>query len=1106
MRSGMSYYRKLTAVVCATISALLLAACGSGGSIFGTNGSGSGGSSTQNPVPNITSISPSTVNAGSAAQTLTINGSNFLSSSTATFNGVAHTVAFISGNKISISLSASDQAVGGTYPVVVTNPTPGGGSSAAVNLTVDNPGPVISSISPTSVDVGVTSATLTINGSNFLPSTTVSLGGKQRAATIVSGTQITLSLNSADTAAAGTLSIDVSNPTPLGGDATASLSINNPAVTLTAISPATTVLGATPAVTSLTLTGSGFVPGATTVSLGGAAVTPTTLTATSITIPITVDQVFSGAANAGNLAISIANAAPADSPSSAAMNFIVDNPLPTITTVTPTSVALGSGAANITVTGTGFVAGSQVQFNGSATGVTTTPPTTTAAAPTATSLTATIAASDITAAGSFTVGVVNPAPVASGSAGGGTLTVTNPVPAIVSMLPSSAGVGVTEAVTLAVSGYIPGVTSVTFAGASVGAVTAVQDPSNPANEDLAFTLTAADVANIGPKAVTVANAAPGGGSSTRFFLVGGATATAGGVAVLAQEVNGQTVDVAYIPMVPVPGGPGEVDVVQLDTLDPQPFLPINGFVTDTMPYYVPDTTGFVVGHQYTCGGVTSCVQVPVLKRIVLPGFVPTFTAGDPANQQVLVGSTNSNHLYLISTKVNAPSQTAALAPYTVGSGTAVQFSDDDNCVICAIAVDQTGTVGKAGAVAVTGNGYIRFNTVTGAVLQSFPLPPAANGAFPAEAFGYNALGSEWNLLSGYYTPTGSSGAQFLDFTSGTVAQLKNYVGTRPDSAVVDPLTQIGLIADEGTGTDTLLNLLNSPSPLPASLNLPSTSFTIGSGGVFCQYRPDYTLASLDPNTHLLFAGQEFQNCLSVTQLPTQPVTDSSGNPIAPPSPATPVFGSLTAPQGPYKAAYPWTTVDPDTGFRFDPDESAWANSGDPHKYALYTSVLTGRPMALMVEGPHDLPGCGAGSAQAGSWLALTDLTSLAGAPVSSAGEVDPKDMIGTTTFLRTLVPQPVLCSLSPASISSPVTNDVKITLTGSGFVTTSNVTFNGIPVTINSVTPTTIDITVSAGLMPADGSYAIQVSTYVPAGSTDNAVPPTGSLFFSVVPPAKPAR
>lgn len=116
---------------------------------------GGGGSSTPrpNPVPSITSLYPSSATAGAAAQTLTINGTNFLprlfrpedgraggpdrlgevllganpfqTGSTVTFNGVAHPATFVSSTQLRISLSASDQATAGIYPVVVTNPRAG---------------------------------------------------------------------------------------------------------------------------------------------------------------------------------------------------------------------------------------------------------------------------------------------------------------------------------------------------------------------------------------------------------------------------------------------------------------------------------------------------------------------------------------------------------------------------------------------------------------------------------------------------------------------------------------------------------------------------------------------------------------------------------------------------------------------------------------------------------------------------------------------------------------------------------------------------------------------------------------------------------------------
>ena len=121
-----------------------------------------------NPQPSLTSLSPASGIVGAAAQTLTLNGTNFLASSTVTYNGVGHTATFVSSTQLTISLSATDQATAGSYAVVVTNPAPGGGASSPLNFTVASP---IVSLSPTSLGFGnqaidMTSATKTVTLSN----------------------------------------------------------------------------------------------------------------------------------------------------------------------------------------------------------------------------------------------------------------------------------------------------------------------------------------------------------------------------------------------------------------------------------------------------------------------------------------------------------------------------------------------------------------------------------------------------------------------------------------------------------------------------------------------------------------------------------------------------------------------------------------------------------------------------------------------------------------------------------------------------------------------------------------------------------------------------
>ena len=133
---------------------LVAAGCGGGSS------SSSQFTTTQqtNPVPSITSVAPSSATAGAAAQTLTINGTNFLSSSMATYNGVVHSVGFVSSTHLTIQLSASDQATTGSYPVVVTNPAPGGGASNAVDFRVNAATTAGATIAPSlfSMTVGFT--------------------------------------------------------------------------------------------------------------------------------------------------------------------------------------------------------------------------------------------------------------------------------------------------------------------------------------------------------------------------------------------------------------------------------------------------------------------------------------------------------------------------------------------------------------------------------------------------------------------------------------------------------------------------------------------------------------------------------------------------------------------------------------------------------------------------------------------------------------------------------------------------------------------------------------------------------------------------------------
>jgi len=126
----------LAGLLCVAASLFFVASCGGGNS-------NSSPPPNSNPVPSITSLSPASATVGAPAQTLTIAGTNFLSSSTVTYNAVAHTATYVSSTQLTVPLSAADLATAGSFPVVVTNPAPGGGASNSVNLTVSAPKNVV---------------------------------------------------------------------------------------------------------------------------------------------------------------------------------------------------------------------------------------------------------------------------------------------------------------------------------------------------------------------------------------------------------------------------------------------------------------------------------------------------------------------------------------------------------------------------------------------------------------------------------------------------------------------------------------------------------------------------------------------------------------------------------------------------------------------------------------------------------------------------------------------------------------------------------------------------------------------------------------------------
>ena len=162
------------------------------------------------PVGDTLTISPSTANvrAGSTQQ---FTPSITTKPLTWSVNGVA------GGNATTGLIDAN-----GNYTAPATLPSPNSvtieaeeSSKKSVNstsaVTLWNPIPQVSNISPASLNIG--NFTLTITGSNFVSGATVSFGGANLTTTFVSSTQLTAT-GTASVAQVGAVAVDVANPDP----------------------------------------------------------------------------------------------------------------------------------------------------------------------------------------------------------------------------------------------------------------------------------------------------------------------------------------------------------------------------------------------------------------------------------------------------------------------------------------------------------------------------------------------------------------------------------------------------------------------------------------------------------------------------------------------------------------------------------------------------------------------------------------------------------------------------------------------------------------------------------------------------------------------------
>jgi hypothetical protein len=350
-------------------------------------------------TPVLASITPSSGFRRTAAAAnpvaVTLAGTNFTAGSTvnviAPANGLTVTgVTVVNATTITATLNTTTAAALGPRSITVTNP---GGTSNALTYTVK--GPVLTSITPTSGLRGEGAIPVTIFGTGLTTASavTVSGGGVTVGALTVTGdTQINTAFTF--TAGAALTARNVTVTAPGGVSNAVAFTVTAPATpTLTSIAPPTGVRGT---VVSVTLTGTNFRAGETTVAVAGAGITVGPLTVTPTTITTTFTITGGAALTARNVTVTVAGAAAASN----AVPFTVQGV--TITSISPNSAthpATGTIAVPVTITGANLT--SATGLTGLGAGVTLAPGTftvvnsTTIAATLNVSTTATVAAHNI---------------------------------------------------------------------------------------------------------------------------------------------------------------------------------------------------------------------------------------------------------------------------------------------------------------------------------------------------------------------------------------------------------------------------------------------------------------------------------------------------------------------------------------------------------------------------------------------------------------------------------------------------------------------------------------------------------------------------------------
>jgi len=1045
------------------------------------------------PAPALTSVSPASGTVGTA---VVIAGTNLTGATAVIFNGTS--AAFTVNSATQITTSVPSGATTGN--VVVTTP---GGPSNGLAFIVILPVPTLTSLAPTSGPVGTA---VTITGTNLTGTTAVSFNGVSTPFSVVSATIITTTVPGGAT----TGSVTVTAP---GGTSNGVVfTVTIPAPALSALAPASGPVGA-----SVVITGTGLT-GATAVSFNGTAAVFTVNSATQVTATVP----------AGTTTGLVTVTTPGGT--SNGLTFTVTIPAPVIAGLAPAS---GPAGTSVIITGINLTGTAAVTFNGA---------TATFVVNSATQITATVP----TGATTGPVTVTTP----GGPSNGLTFTVTIPASALTSLSPTSGLAGILVIIT---GTNLAGATAVSFngaasvftvnsatqitatvpAGATSGSVV-VATPSGPSN-GLAFTVI--------PPAPVISSLSPNSGPvGTAVTLTGtnfgGAIAVSFNGTAAPFAVNSATQITAAVPTgastgnvaVTTPGGVSNGLVFTVVAPAPS--------ITGLAPASGPVGTAVTITGTNFSGatGVSfngTAAVFTVANGTTITTTVPAGASSGPV--AVTVGASTSNGVAF--TVLPPAPVITALSPSTGPVGTAVTLTGTN--FGGAIAVSFNGTTASFTLNSPTSiTAAVPAGTTTGLVTVTTPGGTSNGFTFtvtaPAPVISSLSPNSGPVGTAVVITGTDLAGTTAVNFNGTaapfTVVNATSLTATVPNGAATGPVTVTtpggpsnGLVFTVTIPASTLTSISPTSGPVGTAVLLSGTNLAGASGVTFNGVSAAFTMNSATQITTSVPSGATTGSV--VVTVPTGP-TNGLLFTVVPPAPVLTGLSPNSAPVG-TTVVLTGVNLTGTAAVSFNGATATFVvNSATQLTVTVPLGATTG-PVTVATPGglSNSLPftvvvptstltSLSPTSGTIGTTVVITG-TNLTGATTVSFNGVSAPFTLNSSTQITTVVPfgatlgpvvvlvsgssnglsftvvppLPVIVSFAP--LGGPVGTNV--TITGSNFGGTTQVTFNGLAAPFVLLSGTNLTVTVPPGATTGP----ITVTT---AGGTG-----TSANSFSVMTPTLPS-